>query len=652
MNPLQGLEGRVDPLAGLEERIMRGVMGAMREILDSVQSGAHPLPRGDSVQSGAPPLPRGVRSDTPRPPSSLPVRSREIESVATSTLRGPGPRRVDVLKDLKKYPFKPSFGGRNCKPEEVKSFISMLEDFFTSDYQDDDKIKSMVICLQDKARVWYDNLKNDRENRGLQPLSNWSTFKHLFLQEFLPGNYGEDMRQGLYDLKQGSLSVTQYKSKFDLHIVYFPNWGESDRVEFFLRNLKDSIRFKVNAYHPRTLDDAYGLALNFEREVNSKLEKNKSLLGKRSSEFNRSNNFKSSKFSQGSNPSQGSKFNPGQRGAMLSKEEQEEHVKKGLCFRCHKPGHRSFECPSSKRKTAALEVEQGDEDTSDGEPSKDVVPTVSAAIMNMEVEQDPTVLQIKGFLNSSFSSMILIDSGSTHNMISTSFAHKIGLPLVPIKPCSVLLPNNQTSSITHRMLKVPVNIQGVDTEVDFEVWNGARYEVILGMAWLKQVDAWIACKEGAVHGKIHNGESFTIRGKRSSPRVPMLSHLQMKRCIRKNHEVFLIHVSEVEDESKDNKRVNEFLDEFKDIFPEELTELPPRRDVDHAIDLIVDAAPIARAPYRHSLTQNVELENQLKDLLNKGYIRPSKSPWGAPVLFVKKKDGSLRLCVDYHGLNK
>lgn len=57
MDPLQGLEGRVDPLAGLEERIMRGVMGAMREILDSVQSGAHPLPRGDSVQSGAPPLP-------------------------------------------------------------------------------------------------------------------------------------------------------------------------------------------------------------------------------------------------------------------------------------------------------------------------------------------------------------------------------------------------------------------------------------------------------------------------------------------------------------------------------------------------------------------------------------------------------------------
>ena len=154
---------------------------------------------------------------------------------------------------------------------------------------------------------------------------------------------------------------------------------------------------------------------------------------------------------------------------MLSKEDQEEHVKKGLCFKCHKPGHRSFECPKFKRKSTALEVEQEEDDGSDGEPSKEVVPSISTAVMNMEVEQEPTMLQIKGFLNSSFWSMILIDSGSSYNMMSTSFAHKIGLPLILIKPCLVWLPNNQSSSITHRMLKVPVNIQGVDIKVDFEV---------------------------------------------------------------------------------------------------------------------------------------------------------------------------------------
>jgi hypothetical protein len=87
----------------------------------------------------------------------------------------------------------------------------------------------------------------------------------------------------------------------------------------------------------------------------------------------------------------------------------------------------------------------------------------------------------------------------------------------------------------------------------------------------------------------------------------------MKRCGRKGHQVFLIHISEVENETKDDdlntKGVKVFLDDFKDIFPEELNELPPTREVDHAIDLVADAAPVARAPYRHSLAQNVKLEN-------------------------------------------
>ena len=160
---------------------------------------------------------------------------------------------------------------------------------------------------------------------------------------------------------------------------------------------------------------------------------------KRSFESNHpaSQSFKFAKFSKASNPSQVSKFNQEKKTAVLSKEDQEEHVKKGLCFKCHKPWHRSFECPTFKKKTTTLEVEQEDDDGSDGEPSKEAIPSISNTVMNMEVEQEPTLLQIKEFLNSSFSSMILIDSGSSHNMMSTSFIHKIGLPLIPIKPCSI-----------------------------------------------------------------------------------------------------------------------------------------------------------------------------------------------------------------------
>ncbi|GKA37680.1 putative reverse transcriptase domain-containing protein [Tanacetum coccineum] len=88
------------------------------------------------------------------------------------------------------------------------------------------------------------------------------------------------------------------------------------------------------------------------------------------------------------------------------------------------------------------------------------------------------------------------------------------------------------------------------------------------------------------------------------------------------------------------------------VLPEELPGLLPARQVEFCIDLIPGAAPVARAPYRLAPSEMKELSKQLQELLEKGFIRPSSSPWGAPVLFVKKKDGSFRMCIDYRELNK
>ncbi|KAG8471955.1 hypothetical protein CXB51_036468 [Gossypium anomalum] len=92
--------------------------------------------------------------------------------------------------------------------------------------------------------------------------------------------------------------------------------------------------------------------------------------------------------------------------------------------------------------------------------------------------------------------------------------------------------------------------------------------------------------------------------------------------------------------------------EFSDVFPEELPGLPPEREVEFSIDLIPGTTPISIAPYRKAPTELKELKTQLQELVDRGFIRPSHSPWGAPVLFVKKKNGSLRLCIDYRQLNK
>ena len=92
--------------------------------------------------------------------------------------------------------------------------------------------------------------------------------------------------------------------------------------------------------------------------------------------------------------------------------------------------------------------------------------------------------------------------------------------------------------------------------------------------------------------------------------------------------------------------------EFLDVFPEELPGMPPDRDIEFIIELVPGTAPIAQRPYRMNAEELVELKKQLNDMLQKGLIRPSASPWGLPVLFVDKRDDTIRICVDYRKLNE
>ncbi|GJT39392.1 putative reverse transcriptase domain-containing protein [Tanacetum coccineum] len=108
------------------------------------------------------------------------------------------------------------------------------------------------------------------------------------------------------------------------------------------------------------------------------------------------------------------------------------------------------------------------------------------------------------------------------------------------------------------------------------------------------------------------------------------------------------------EKKSDERRLEDIpvVKEFPEVFPEDLPGLPPVRQVEFQIDLMPGAAPVARAPYILAPSEMQELSNQLQELADRGFIRPSTSPWGAIVLFVKKKDGSFRMCIDYRELNK
>ena len=123
--------------------------------------------------------------------------------------------------------------------------------------------------------------------------------------------------------------------------------------------------------------------------------------------------------------------------------------------------------------------------------------------------------------------------------------------------------------------------------------------------------------------------------------------MQLNNFSRKGCRVCATHVLEATENETPSLEDFHVLQEFRDVFPDEIPELPPKRDIDFTIELVPREAPVSKASYRMSTPEMLELKMQLQELLEKKYIRPSVSPWGAPVLFVKKKDGTLRLCIEY-----
>lgn len=196
-----------------------------------------------------------------------------------------------------------------------------------------------------------------------------------------------------------------------------------------------------------------------------------------------------------------------------------------------------------------------------------------------------------------------------------------------------------------------VRVKDKDTSVNLVVLDTLDFDVILGMDWLSPCHASVDCYHKLVRFDFPGEPSFSIQGDRSNAPTNLISVISARRLLRQGCIGYLAVVKDSQAKIGDVTQVS-VVKEFVDVFPEELPGLPPEREVEFCIDLIPDTRPISIPPYRMAPAELKELKDQLEDLLDKGFIRPSVSPWGAPVLFVKKKDGSLRLCIDYRQLNK
>ena len=140
-------------------------------------------------------------------------------------------------------------------------------------------------------------------------------------------------------------------------------------------------------------------------------------------------------------------------------------------------------------------------------------------------------------------------------------------------------------------------------------------------------------------------ETLLVQGEKANLKLELISCMKVRKYLRKGYQAIIAHVTERQPEERKLEDIPVVRD-YPEVFPKELPGLLPERLVTFWIYLVPGATPVARAPYRLAPSEMQELSNQLQELLDNGLIRRSLSPWGAPVLFVKKKDGSFRMCID------
>ena len=198
---------------------------------------------------------------------------------------------------------------------------------------------------------------------------------------------------------------------------------------------------------------------------------------------------------------------------------------------------------------------------------------------------------------------------------------------------------------------VGININGCELEAYLIPLELSDFDIILGMNCLGKKKACLDYFKKTVTFQRAKGETMVFKGEIISNFSNIISVMDARKLLKKGCTTYLANLINLK---KGKIRLSDIpiMREFPNVFPEELLGLPPKSEVEVIIDILPEVSTIAQPPYRMAPKELDELKIQLQELLDKAFIRPSNSHWGAPILFVKKKDGTLRLCIDYCQLNK
>ncbi|GJW12810.1 putative reverse transcriptase domain-containing protein [Tanacetum coccineum] len=588
----------------------------------------------------------------------------------------------------------------NCQPLTFKGtegvvvlaqwFERMESVFHISNCAVENQVKFATCTFLGNALTWW-NSHMKAVTQDVAYAMDWKTLKKMMTDKYCPRGEIKKLEVELWNLKVKGTDVASYTLRFqELALMCGRMFHEeSEEVEKYVGGLPDMIRGNVMSYQPKTMEKAIEFA-NDQMDQKVLTISERQAEQKRKMEFNAGNNQGYQQQNKRQNTGRAYTAGPGEKreytGSLPLCTKCNYHHKGPCaprCNKCKKIGHLARDCRSSgpngnnnNRGNSGTTQNAGTcyECGVQGHFKKDCpklkngnpgnqrgngnAPAKVYVVGNAGTNPDSNVVTGTFLLNNRYAS-ILFDTGADRSFVSTTFSSLIDITPttldhyydVELADGKIIRINTIIRGCTLNFLNHPFNINLMPVEL-------GSFDVIIGMDWLSKYHAVIDCAEKIVRIPWGN-ETLLIYGDGSNQgnetRLNIISCTKTQKYLLKGHHVFLAHVTTKETEDKSGeKRLEDvpIVRDFPKVFPEELPGLPPTRQVEFQIDLMPGAAPVARAPYRLAPSKMKELSEQLQELSDKGFIRPSSSPWGAPVLFVKKKDGSFWMCIDYRELNK
>ncbi|XP_073222503.1 uncharacterized protein [Cicer arietinum] len=480
----------------------------------------------------------------------------------------------------------------------------------------------------------------------------WEAFKNKFLEKYFPKSARAEKEAQFLKLYQGKLTIAEYAAKFESlakHFRYFLNQIDEEYMcERFESGLRYEIKELVGPLEIRQYQVLVEKCKKVEQMKQSRLNRqghnDQHNRGKQQHQQHKPyarplGNARDQPRPQ-NGEGQGPKF-PSQNQAYPVKyfrSKGEGHkiskcpIRPRVCYICQKPDHFANECPERKDDRAVNRNNIND---------NVVRPTAKGCVYHINGEETPSSSElIQGeCLIVGKSLNVIYDSGATHSFISLDWVDSLQLTITTLLfDLVVTLPSTESIKCNTTCLQCLLIVFDMRFNVDLICIPLKHVRVILGMDWLSSHCVLLDCARksvifpdpGVSRFLDTNKLNFSLKG-------------GVQKCVSLNSVSTKLEVE-----------VDEILvvEDFPEVFPLDVPGLPPVRDIKFSIDVTPGTGPISIAPYRMSPSELLELKNQLEDLLSKQFIRPSVSPWGAPMLLVKKKDGKSRLFVDYRHLNK